>query len=93
VVLGCRRTKINAEPAFGSPAFPTPNFPGFAPQDAVSHPTIRQHPEQRFWLYKHWRYRPVEDAGRYPFNANYSEKFERELADTLGSQSGRESAP
>jgi Kdo2-lipid IVA lauroyltransferase/acyltransferase len=43
-------------------------------------PTIRQHPEQWLWLYKHWRYRPVEDASRYPFYANRSEKFERELA-------------
>jgi Kdo2-lipid IVA lauroyltransferase/acyltransferase len=39
-------------------------------------PTIRQHPEQWLWLYKHWRYRPVEGAGRYPFYANNSEKFE-----------------
>ena len=43
-------------------------------------PTIRQHPEQWLWLYKHWRYRPVEDGSRYPFYANRSEKFERELA-------------
>ena len=43
-------------------------------------PTIRQRPEQWLWLYKHWRYRPVEDAGCYPFYANCSEKFERELA-------------
>jgi len=43
-------------------------------------PTIRQRPEQWLWLYKHWRYRPIEDAGCYPFYANCSEKFERELA-------------
>ena len=43
-------------------------------------PTIRQRPEQWLWLYKHWRYCPVEDAGYYPFYANCSEKFERELA-------------
>jgi Kdo2-lipid IVA lauroyltransferase/acyltransferase len=50
-------------------------------------PTIRQRPEQWLWLYKHWRYRPVEGAGRYPFYANYSEKFERELADALSATS------
>ena len=44
-------------------------------------PTIRQRPEQWLWLYKHWRYRPVEDAGCYPFYANSSEKFARELAE------------
>jgi len=43
-------------------------------------PTIRQRPEHWLWLYKHWRYRPVEDAGCYSFYANCSEKFERELA-------------
>jgi Kdo2-lipid IVA lauroyltransferase/acyltransferase len=49
----------------------------------VFEPTIRQHPEQWLWLHKHWRYRPVEGAGRYPFYANNSEKFESELADAL----------
>jgi KDO2-lipid IV(A) lauroyltransferase len=44
-------------------------------------PTIRQCPEQWLWLYKHWRYRAVEDAGRYPFYANRSEKFESELVE------------
>jgi lauroyl/myristoyl acyltransferase len=48
-------------------------------------PTIRQHPEQWLWLYKHWRYRPVEDGDRYPFYANKSEKFERELAEAKSS--------
>ena len=42
-------------------------------------PTIRQRPEQWLWPYKHWRYRPVEDAGCYPFYANCSQKFEREI--------------
>jgi KDO2-lipid IV(A) lauroyltransferase len=46
-------------------------------------PTIRQHPEQWLWLYKHWRYRPVEDADRYPFYANHSERFERELTEAF----------
>ena len=43
-------------------------------------PTIRQRPEHWLWFYKHWRYRPVEGADCYPFYANCSEKFERELA-------------
>jgi KDO2-lipid IV(A) lauroyltransferase len=47
--------------------------------------TIRQYPEQWLWLYKHWRYRPVEDGDRYPFYANKSEKFERELAQAKAS--------
>ena len=42
-------------------------------------PTIRQYPEQWLWLYKHWRYRPVDDVDRYPFYSNKSAKFEREL--------------
>jgi lauroyl/myristoyl acyltransferase len=46
-------------------------------------PTIRQYPEQWLWLYKHWRYRPVEDADRYPFYSNYSEGFERELTEAI----------
>jgi hypothetical protein len=46
-------------------------------------PIIRQHPEQWLWLYKHWRYRPVEDADRYPFYAKHSEKFERELTEAI----------
>ena len=47
----------------------------------VFEPLIRQHPEQWLWLYKHWRYRPVEEASRYPFYANYSQKFASELAE------------
>ncbi len=45
-------------------------------------PTIRQYPEQWLWLYKHWRYRPADGGDRYPFYANKSEKFERELSET-----------
>lgn len=49
-------------------------------------PTIRQYPEQWLWLYKHWRYRPVDDGDRYPFYAKKSEKFERELSETKAPQ-------
>jgi lauroyl/myristoyl acyltransferase len=50
-------------------------------------PTIRQHPEQWLWLYKHWRYRPVEDADRYPFYAKHSERFEQELREAIATAS------
>ena len=42
-------------------------------------PIIRQHPEQWLWAYKHWRYLPASSDRTYPFYANRSERFDREL--------------
>jgi len=42
-------------------------------------PIIRQHPEQWLWVYKHWRYLPASIDRPYPFYANRSERFDREL--------------
>ena len=42
-------------------------------------PIIRQHPEQWLWVYKHWRYLPASSDRPYPFYANRSERFDREL--------------
>ena len=42
-------------------------------------PIIRQHPEQWLWAYKHWRYLPASSDRAYPFYANRSERFDREL--------------
>jgi lauroyl/myristoyl acyltransferase len=40
-------------------------------------PRIRANPEQWLWAYKHWRYRPADGGGDYPFYANPSSKFEK----------------
>ncbi len=43
-------------------------------------PYVRKHPAPWFWMYKHWRYRPLTaDPASYPFYANISEGFERRL--------------
>ena len=42
-------------------------------------PIIRRHPEQWLWVYKHWRYLPASSDRPYPFYANRSERFDREL--------------
>jgi hypothetical protein len=44
---------------------------------------IGQYPEQWLWSYKHWRYRPVDEANYYPFYANPSERFEREFNEAV----------
>lgn len=51
----------------------------------VLEPVIREHPEYWIWVYKHWRYRPRSaPAGRYPFYANVSGRFEELLGDSSG---------
>lgn len=42
-------------------------------------PVIRERPELWLWAYKHWRYRPPVDSGRYPFYANRNELFDAEF--------------
>jgi len=43
-------------------------------------PTIREHPENWIWMYKHWRYLPPDTpSGNYPEYANRSKKFDRLL--------------
>jgi len=62
------------------------HFPAGTPYQAVAQacwdrfePIIREHPEQWLWVYKHWRYLPSVTDRRYPFYANRSVKFDREL--------------
>ena len=43
-------------------------------------PFVRQNPSPWLWMYKHWRYRPLDaDPATYPFYANISQDFERRL--------------
>ena len=43
-------------------------------------PFIRARPDLWLWNYKHWRYKPLDAVGEYPFYAHTSKKFERVLA-------------
>ncbi len=45
----------------------------------VIEPAIREQPHLWLWAYKHWRFRPGEGGERYPFYANTSDHFDREL--------------
>lgn len=46
----------------------------------VLEPSIRTHPEQWLWSYKHWRFQPADKTGaRYPFYANEAKRFDRLL--------------
>ena len=40
-------------------------------------PAIHAHPECWLWSYKHWRYKPADDNGRYPFYANRIKRFDK----------------
>ena len=43
-------------------------------------PFVRANPAPWLWMYKHWRYRPLDaDPASYPFYANISQDFERRL--------------
>lgn len=43
-------------------------------------PYVRKNPAPWLWMYKHWRYRPIDaDPAAYPFYANISPEFERRL--------------
>lgn len=43
-------------------------------------PSIREQPECWLWAYKHWRFKPADDAGgRYPFYANAAKRFDKLL--------------
>ena len=45
-------------------------------------PYVRANPAPWLWMYKHWRYRPADaDRAAYPFYANFSEDFEKRLAE------------
>jgi lauroyl/myristoyl acyltransferase len=41
--------------------------------------TVTRDPSRWMWSYKHWRYRPKDGTGRYPFYANTSGNFEKVL--------------
>jgi KDO2-lipid IV(A) lauroyltransferase len=40
-------------------------------------PVVRQNPAPWLWMYKHWRYKPVAAARRYPFYSQESPFFEQ----------------
>lgn len=43
-------------------------------------PVIREDPAPWLWMYKHWRYLPADvEASRWPFYANRSKAFDRQL--------------
>lgn len=47
----------------------------------VFEPSVRAHPEQWMWMYKHWRYRPADASpADYPSYAHGKRKFDRILA-------------
>ncbi len=91
-----RRTGVPIQPFLTLPRadggwvvrlFPPLTFPGTASDREIVQacwdlfePVIRQYPEQWLWSYKHWRYRPASPERNYPFYANVSDAFERELA-------------
>ncbi len=56
----------------------TPQETAQACWDAIE-PAIREEPHLWLWAYKHWRYRPARDGERYPFYANTSSRFQREI--------------
>ena len=55
--------------------------------DAVE-PLISRHPEHWLWMYKYFRYRPVDDDGRYPPYANRSKKFDKLAKEVYGDSEG-----
>lgn len=51
----------------------------------VLEPSLREQPECWLWPYKHWRFKPADDAsGRYPFYANVAKRFDKLLAGKRG---------
>lgn len=44
-------------------------------------PYLRKHPAPWLWMYKHWRYRPVDADRPYPFYAHIYERFDELLAE------------
>ncbi|MDQ6913844.1 MAG: lysophospholipid acyltransferase family protein [Verrucomicrobiota bacterium] len=40
-------------------------------------PVVRQNPAPWLWMYKHWRYKPIDAARRYPFYSQESPFFEQ----------------
>ncbi len=45
-------------------------------------PVLRRNPAPWLWMYKHWRYRPLQATRRYPNYANESPDFRKLLART-----------
>jgi lauroyl/myristoyl acyltransferase len=43
-------------------------------------PYVRRNPAPWLWMYKHWRYKPINAGREYPFYANESPWFEQRLA-------------
>jgi lauroyl/myristoyl acyltransferase len=51
-------------------------------------PYLRKHPAPWLWMYKHWRYRPLEADRPYPFYAHNSPPFNRLMARERAAQNG-----
>lgn len=49
-------------------------------------PYLRKHPAPWLWMYKHWRYRPVNADRPYPFYAHIFERFDKLLAEQTGAR-------
>ncbi len=45
----------------------------------VLEPSIHEQPECWLWSYKHWRYKPAQDAERYPFYSHTAKRFDKLL--------------
>jgi len=50
-------------------------------------PMIRERPEHWLWAYKHFRYKPTQTTGRYPFYSDTAPEFDRLLAKVADSKS------
>jgi KDO2-lipid IV(A) lauroyltransferase len=68
--------------------------PGATPADVAQkcwnffESRIAEHPELWLWAYKHWRYRPRDAKRPYPFYANASKQFDRELKEKAAMSPG-----
>jgi lauroyl/myristoyl acyltransferase len=51
-------------------------------------PYVRQNPAPWLWMYKHWRYRPVNADRPYPFYSHIFKAFDELLQDQAGSSAG-----
>lgn len=52
-------------------------------------PIIRAHPQRWMWAYKHWRFKPQNASGNYPFYARATPEFDQLLAKVAVRESER----
>ncbi len=70
------RYRVVLLPAVKLPAKATHQEIAQACWDAFE-PVVRRQPAPWMWMYKHWRYRPMQAARPYPFYASESHAFEQ----------------